>query len=149
MNRRTTLAAALALTAGLALAGCGTGESAPQFTVDGAYMPQPVTDDMAGAFFTVKNNGGTADKITSVTSDFAKDITLHKTSGTKMEQADSLPVPANGELKLSRGGNHLMFMGLKYKPTKGDVITVQLRFAHAEPVTVSIPVRAANYQPKK
>ncbi|BDM73378.1 hypothetical protein HEK616_68650 [Streptomyces nigrescens] len=148
MNRRTTLAAALALTAGLALSACDDG-SAPKLSVSGAYLPQPVTQDMAGAFFTVKNTGGTADKLTSVTSNFAKDITLHKTSGGKMEQVDSLPIPANGELKLSRGGNHLMFMGLKYKPTKGDVITLQLQFAHAEPVRVSVPVKAVNYQPKK
>ncbi|MEU9499126.1 copper chaperone PCu(A)C [Streptomyces sp. NPDC048196] len=148
MNRRTTLAAALALTAGLALSACGAGDAGPHFQVDGAYMPQPVTQDMAGAFFTVKNNGA-ADKIVSVTSDLAKDVSMHKTVGNKMEQVTSLPISAGGELRFERGGMHLMFMGLKYKPAKGDSIGVTLQFAHAEPVKVAVPVRAVNYQPKK
>ncbi|MFE0186969.1 copper chaperone PCu(A)C [Streptomyces sp. NPDC058989] len=148
MNRRTTLAAALALTASLALAGCDTGQPDPQMTAEGAYMPQPVTQDMAGGFLTIKN-GGAADKLTAVTTDQAKDVTIHKTVGNKMEQVKSLPIPAGGELRLERGGNHLMLMGLKYKPTKGDVIRVQLQFAHAEPVNVDLQVKAADYQPKK
>ncbi|GAO07143.1 hypothetical protein TPA0598_02_03820 [Streptomyces lydicamycinicus] len=146
MNRRITLAAALTLTAGLALAGCG--DAAPKLEVVDAYMPQPVNQDMAGAYFTVKNNTDTADKLTSVTSNLAKDISIHKTVGSKMERVESLPVPANGTLQLGRGGNHLMFMGLKSKPTKNDVVTIQLHFANAEPVRVSVPVKAADYQPK-
>ncbi|WP_407287237.1 copper chaperone PCu(A)C [Streptomyces sp. BP-8] len=148
MNRRTALTAALALTASLALAGCGTGESDPQMTVEGAYMPQPVTQDMAGGFLTIKNSGA-ADKLTAVTTNEAKSVTIHKTAGNKMEQVESLPIPAGGELRLERGGNHLMLMGMKHKPAKSDVIRVQLQFAHAEPVDVDLPVKAADYQPKK
>ncbi|MCL7489897.1 copper chaperone PCu(A)C [Streptomyces sp. MCA2] len=148
MNRRTTLAAALTLTAGLVLAGCG-GDSAPQLKVADPYMPQPVDQNMAGAYFTVKNSGGTADKLTSVTSDLSKDITIHKTVGTKMEQVNSLAIPAGGELRLSRGGNHLMFMGLKKKPAEGDKVTVELHFATAGPIKVTVPVKAVTYAPKK
>ncbi|MEU5210996.1 copper chaperone PCu(A)C [Streptomyces sp. NPDC020742] len=149
MTRRTALAAALALTAGLALAGCGGGtDTAPKLTVDGAYMPQPITDQMAGAFFTVRNSGG-ADKLTSVTSDLAKDISMHKTVGTKMEQVNSLAIPANGSLDLARGGNHLMFMGLKKKPAEGEKVSIQLHFATSAPLTVQVPVKAADYAPKK
>ncbi|BCK69859.1 hypothetical protein Srufu_038120 [Streptomyces libani subsp. rufus] len=147
MNRRSTLAAALTLTTGLALAGCG-GDSAPKLEVADAYMPQPVSQQMAGAYFTVKNNGDTADKLTSVTSNLAKDISIHKTVGTKMERVESLPIPANGTLQLCHGGNHLMFMGLKSKPTKDDVVTIRLHFAHADPIRVAVPVKAADYQPK-
>ncbi|MGY5123450.1 copper chaperone PCu(A)C [Streptomyces nigrescens] len=147
MNRHTTLAVALTLTAGLTLAGCG-GDGVPRIEVADPYMPQPVTQQMAGAYLTVKNNGDTAEKLTEVTSNLAKTITIHKTVGNKMEQVESLPVPANGTLRLSHGGNHLMFMGLKSKPAKGDVFTVTLHFAAADPVRVQIPVKAADYQPK-
>ncbi|MEU8993470.1 copper chaperone PCu(A)C [Streptomyces caniferus] len=149
MNRRTTLAAALALTAGLTLAGCGGADGAPQLEVADPYMPQPVDQNMAGAYFTVKNSGDTADKLTSVTSDLSKDITIHKTVGTKMEQVDSLAIPAGGELRLSRGGNHLMFMGLKKKPAEGDKVTLRLHFATADPIKVTVPVKAVTYAPKK
>ncbi|MGW7485553.1 copper chaperone PCu(A)C [Streptomyces sp. NPDC054786] len=149
MNRRTTLAAAVTLTAGLALAGCGGADSAPQLKVADPYMPQPVDQNMAGAYFTVKNSGGTADKLTSVTSDLSKDITIHKTVGTKMEQVNSLAIPAGGELRLSRGGNHLMFMGLKNKPAEGDKVSIELHFASAKPIKVTVPVKAVTYAPKK
>ncbi|UQA94204.1 copper chaperone PCu(A)C [Streptomyces halobius] len=148
MNRRTTLATALALTAALGLAGCG-GDTGPRLKVVDAYMPQPVTQNMAGAFFVIENTGDTADKLTSVTSDLSKDVTIHKTVGNKMEQVPSLDVPANGELTLDRGGNHLMFMGLKNKPAEGDKVTIELHFATSEPVRVDVPVKAATFEPKK
>ncbi|KUL40387.1 copper resistance protein CopZ [Streptomyces sp. NRRL F-4489] len=158
-TRRTALAAGLGLAAALTLAGCGGSASGnakdgkdakdgkPQLAVSGAYMPQPITQQMAGAYFTVKNTGSAADKLTSVTSDLSKDITLHKTTGNKMEQVDSLPVPANGELKLSAGGNHLMFMDLSRKPAAGQTVTVELHFATAAPVKVEVPVKPADYRP--
>jgi copper(I)-binding protein len=150
VNRRITLAAALALTAGLTLAGCGgSDDGAPKLKVSGAYMPQPVTQDMAGAFLVVKNTGGTADKLTSVTSDLSKDITIHETVGNKMQEVPSLKVPAGGELTLARGGNHLMFMGLENKPTEGDTVTIELHFATADPITVDVPVKSVSYAPKK
>ncbi|MFK0289190.1 copper chaperone PCu(A)C [Streptomyces sp. NPDC090442] len=149
VSRRIAMASALVLTTGLALAGCGGKDSAPKLSVSGAYMPQPVTDQMAGAYFVVKNDGGTADKLTSVTSDLSKDISLHTTNGNKMEHVNSLPVPANGELKLSSGGDHVMFMGLTHKPTAGQKVTIELHFATAAPVKVEVPVKPADYRPGK
>lgn len=48
MNARTTrtLAAALSLTAALAISGC-SGDDKPEMTVSGAFMPQPVNDKAA------------------------------------------------------------------------------------------------------
>ncbi|MFD7107956.1 copper chaperone PCu(A)C [Streptomyces celluloflavus] len=148
MNRRTAIAAALALTSALALAGCG-GDSAPKLSVADPYMPQPVTQDMAGAFLVIKNSGSTADQLTSVTSDISKDISIHKTVGSKMEEVPSLDVPANGELTLARGGNHVMFMGLKKKPAEGDKVAIELHFKTAGTVKVDVPVKSATFAPKK
>lgn len=145
--RRIAVATPLALACGLALAGCGGG--APELKVSGAYMPQPITENMAGAFLVIKNTGDTADKLTSVTSDLAKDVSIHKTVGNKMEEVKSLDVPAGGELKLARGGNHLMFMGLAHKPVEGDKVSIKLHFATAEPVTVEVPVKSVSYKPAK
>lgn len=147
MNRRTALAAALALTAGFALAGCG-GDSAPELKVSGAYMPQPVTQSMAGAFMVIENSGGTADKLTSVTSDLSENVTIHETAGNKMQEVKSLDIPAHGELELARGGNHLMFMGLKNKPAEGQKVTIELHFDKSDPVTVEVPVTSGTYDPK-
>ncbi|MFE6228257.1 copper chaperone PCu(A)C [Streptomyces sp. NPDC057854] len=149
MTRRTTaLSAAVALAAALALTGCSSGGDEPELKVSGAYMPQPVMD-MAGGFLTIENTGDTADKLTSVTSPLSDDVTLHETKNQKMRQVPSFDIPAHGELKLARGGNHLMFMELKSKPKQGEKVSVELHFEKAEPITVELPVEAATHNPQQ
>ncbi|MER7731132.1 copper chaperone PCu(A)C [Streptomyces erythrochromogenes] len=146
MNTRTTrtLAAALSLTAALAISGC-SGDSKPEMTVGGAFMPQPVNDKMAGGFMVIKNGSGTADKLTGATSSLSDDLQIHETKDQKMQQVQSMDVPANGELKLERGGNHIMFMGLKSTPKVGDKVTVELRFEKAGSVKVELDVKDRTY----
>lgn len=158
MNPRTTrtLAAALSLTAALAISGCssdskdsassaGSGAK-PKLTVSGGYMPEPVNDKMAGAFMVIENDSKTADKLTGVTSTLSDDLQIHETKDQKMQQVQSMDVPANGELKLERGGSHVMFMGLKNTPRVGDKVTVELRFEKADPVKVELDVKERTYK---
>ncbi|MCX4963327.1 copper chaperone PCu(A)C [Streptomyces sp. NBC_00654] len=147
MNRRTTLAAVLALTTGLTLAGCST-DSEPELKVVGGFMPQPVSD-MAAAFLVVQNSGDTADRLTSVTSPLSDDVTIHETKNQKMREVTSFEVPAGGELDLERGGNHIMFMKLKQKPEQGDKVSVELHFEKADPIKVDLPVKETTHNPKK
>ncbi|GGT21753.1 copper chaperone PCu(A)C [Streptomyces purpureus] len=158
MNRRTTrtatrtLAASIALASGLALTGCSSDGDAkdgkPQLKVSGAFMPQPVMD-MAGGFLVIKNDSGTADKLTSVSSPLSDDVQIHETKDQKMRQVKSFDIPANGELKLERGGNHIMFMKIKQKPKQGDKVSVELRFEKSGPIKVELPVEAPNHNPKQ
>lgn len=132
MNRRTVLAGVLALTTGLALAGCSTGSDEPELKVVGAYLPQPVSD-MAAGFLVVQNSGGAADRLTSVTSPLSDDVTIHETKNQQMREVTSFEVPAGGELDLERGGNHIMFMDLKKQPKQGEKVSVELHFEKAAP----------------
>jgi copper(I)-binding protein len=143
----------------LALAGCGGSDSGSdsasgsaggkaELSVGSAYMPQPVSDEMAAGFFTVTNEGGAADELTSVTSDVAGQVTVHETVGGAMREVKGLKVPAHGELVLKSGGNHLMFEQLKRKPKEGQTVSVELRFADSGPVKVEMPVKPATYTPK-
>ena len=156
MSRRTLISGAIALTAGLALAGCsdssGDKDGAkasdkPELKVAGAFMPEPAMDTMASGFFTVTNKGG-EDKLTSVTSAIADKVTLHSTKGSAMKEQKSFDVPANGELDFARGGNHLMFEELKHKPKQGDKVAVTLHFEKSDPIEIEVPVKAATYNPK-
>ncbi|MEN8649903.1 copper chaperone PCu(A)C [Streptomyces sp. 21So2-11] len=154
MNRRTTLATAVALTVGLALAGCsgdseGAGDGKPELKVSGAFMPEPVMDDMAAGFLTIKNNSSTADKLTSLTSDIAGEVQIHETKDQKMQEVKSFGIPANGELNLERGGNHIMFLKLKKKPARGEKVAVELHFEKAATLTVDFPVEETTHNPKK
>ncbi|MFE5809919.1 copper chaperone PCu(A)C [Streptomyces sp. NPDC056491] len=146
MTGRTTrtLAVALSLTAALAISGC-SGDAEPKMAVSGAFMPQPVNDKMAGGFMVIKNGSETADKLTGITSSLSDDLQIHETKDQKMQQVQSMDVPANGELRLERGGNHIMFMGLKSTPKVGDKVTVELRFEKAGPVKVELDVKDRTY----
>lgn len=152
MTRRRTalgpLAAAIALSAGLTLAGCSSG-SEPELKVDNAFMPQPVGDAMAAGFLTVHNSGGAADKLTSATSDISDDVTIHASENQKMRAVNAFDVPADGELDLERGGNHIMFMKLKQHLKQGEKVTVELHFEKSDPIKVELPVKEPTYNPKK
>ncbi|GAB2733645.1 copper chaperone PCu(A)C [Streptomyces bullii] len=150
--RRSAPAAAV-LAGALALAGCGTysgpgsGGGKAELSVGSAYMPQPVSDEMAAGFLTISNKGGAADELTSVTSDVAGQVTVHETVGSAMQEVTRLEIPAHGRLVLKSGGNHLMFEKLKRKPKEGQTVSVELRFAHSGPVTVEMPVKPPTYTP--
>ncbi|MEV8594467.1 copper chaperone PCu(A)C [Streptomyces sp. NPDC052012] len=158
--RRIALVAG-AVAGALALAGCGGSDSGSgsdaasakaasgkaELSVGGAYMPQPVSD-MAAGFLTITNKGGTDDRLTSVSSDVAGQVTVHETVDGAMREVESLDIPAHGRLVLASGGNHLMFEQLKRRPKQGQKVSVELRFAHSDPVTVEIPVKPATYNPK-
>lgn len=153
--RRRPAFAAVAVIGALALAGCGgsgsdsesdSAGSGAELSVDAAYIPQPVSDSMAAGFLTITNEGGAADELTSVTSE-AGEVTVHETVDGTMKEVDRLEVPAHGQLVFKSGGNHLMFEKLKQQPKQGQSVTVELHFAHSGPVTVTLPVKAATYQP--
>jgi periplasmic copper chaperone A len=154
---RPAVAVALVAAGLLTLSACGSGSggssgsaaSGPKLSVRDAYVPEPVTAEMAGGFLTVHNAGGTGDRLTSIDSaDFA-DVQLHRNAGGQMQRTKSLPVPAKGDLRLDRGGNHIMFLEPKRKPVKGEKVPVTLHFEKSDPVTVSMPVEATNYVPEK
>ncbi|MGV9313571.1 copper chaperone PCu(A)C [Streptomyces sp. NPDC003691] len=156
-----TAVAAGAVAAALTLTGCSTDSSAstgsgssngrpdaPELTVSGEFMPQPVSD-MAAGFLTVRNGGGKADTLTSVTSPLSDTITIHESKGQRMRKVDSFPIPADGKLALERGGNHIMFEGLKERPKKGEKVSVELRFEKSDPIRVELPVMDTGYNPAK
>ncbi|WP_328692775.1 copper chaperone PCu(A)C [Streptomyces phaeochromogenes] len=145
-------AAALVVAAALALAGCGdsdsdSGSSEPELSVGSVYMPQPVSDSMAAGFLVVANAGGADDRLSSVTSDIAGEVTLHTTSGQSMTEVKNLDVPGHGKLVLESGGNHLMFEKLKRKPKEGDKVSLELHFTKSGPMKVEMPVKSPTYRP--
>lgn len=147
MRHLTVPAAVMVGALALPLTGCGGSDDAKaELSVSSSYMPQPVSD-MAAGFLTIANKGGAADDLTSVTTDAAGSVTIHRTVGQSMEEVKSLDVPAHGQLVFKSGGNHLMFENLKRQPKQGQKVTVELHFAKAGPIKAEIPVKSATYNP--
>ncbi|MFE4513266.1 copper chaperone PCu(A)C [Kitasatospora sp. NPDC056783] len=157
--RRTALLGAVVATAlggSAVLAACGSGDgtagpdaasSGPaRISVADSYIPLPPAGGMAAGYLTVRNDGG-HDELLKVSSPAARSVTMHRSTESTMEQVDSLDVPAHGDLRLARGGNHLMIMGWQKAPALGDELELDLTFAKSGTISVKVPVKELTYRP--
>jgi periplasmic copper chaperone A len=98
------------------------------------------------AFMVIENHSMTDDRLIGVLSRVAQKTELHtnKVGTDGMTQMPAVPegfaIPGSSSIALSRGGDHIMFMGLSVMPADGDSIPVTLIFEHAGEVTLDIPV---------
>ncbi|MCB2116064.1 MAG: copper chaperone PCu(A)C [Rhodobacteraceae bacterium] len=136
---QTTLAAAAAL---IALPAC----AADTITVKDAYA-RFMPGAMAGAaFMVIENTGDADDQLIDAASDVSMrtELHTHKAGADGMMQMIHVPegftIPAHGDHLLQRGGDHVMFMGLKERPAEGAMVHLTLTFEKAGTVEVDVPV---------
>ena len=148
MFRRTTL---LLLVLFLMLAACGGGDATTEtaaggITIEEAWARPPA---MAGgngaAYFLIRNDGDTADRLIAVSSPLAM-AEMHESvmadDGTMtMNPVAGVDVPAGETVAFERGGLHIMFMGVAEPPAVGDTIPLTLTFENAGEITIDVPVR--------
>ncbi|MCB2120023.1 MAG: copper chaperone PCu(A)C [Rhodobacteraceae bacterium] len=132
-----------------ALAALALAMATPAFAEDGMTISNAYARFMPGskagaAFFTIENHTGADDRLVSAASEVSMMVELHThkqaADGTMqmVHVEEGFEVPAGGTHQLARGGDHVMFMGLKGDP--GETVTVTLSFEHAGDMTVEIPV---------
>ncbi len=106
--------------------------------------------DVAAGYATVT---GGADRLISVTADFAAAAELHLTVAgddgiVRMRPVgDGLAVTAGDPLVLAPGGPHIMFTGLGQSAADGARLAVTLVFERAGEVEVAFPVRRRAGEP--
>jgi len=100
-----------------------------------------------GAFLTIRNDGDTADQLTGASSTIAPMVGVHETIADngvmKMRPVGSIDLPPHQTVMLKPGGYHVMLMGLANPLKEGDTFPLDLTFAHAGKVTVTVTVKAA------
>jgi copper(I)-binding protein len=98
------------------------------------------------AFMMIENSGLSADRLIGARSDIAAMVELHshvdQGGGVmKMVEIEGGVEIAPGETyHMKRGGDHVMFMGLKESLEQGAEISVTLTFEQAGDITIAIPV---------
>ena len=124
-----------------------SGAIAGGIMVDDAYARSSGKMDKAGAaFMTIHNHTDTDDRLISVSSEAAKMVQLHthlKSDDGVMKMRhvpDGFLVPANSILMLSRGKDHVMFMGLTDPWEHGQSIPLTLVFANAGEVEIQVKI---------
>ncbi|MFN3399349.1 MAG: DUF1775 domain-containing protein [Ferrovibrio sp.] len=102
---------------------------------------------VGGVFLTLKNGGGTADRLVKAASPVAESVELHTHikdgDAMRMRAVENIPVPAHGQTALEPGGYHIMLIGLKQALKEGGSFPLTLTFEKAGSVTVTVPVQKA------
>lgn len=100
----------------------------------------------AAVYFTLTNKGTAPDRLLSVRTEAAKSAQLHRSvqgdNGVmKMRpMAEGLALPPGESATLTRGGSHLMLMGVDRALPEGAEIRLELTFEAAGTVVLSVPV---------
>lgn len=141
---KTVLAAAVAAVA-------LPGAMLPAFANDGLHVDNAYARFMPGAmagaaFMTIENQMTEDDRLISAASDIAEKVELHThkqgTDGTMqmVHVPEGFVIPAQGMHELKRGGDHVMFMGLKKIPADGTTVHLTLTFEKAGVMELDVPV---------
>jgi periplasmic copper chaperone A len=169
--RRPGLLVAGALALAVAAGGCGSSDDPQQpkpSTVDishggsakvgslqisGAYVPQPASPATAAAYFTIRNNGDSADSLRQISTPISSMAMLHRYRSTgpdteKMTDIMELKLPPHQTIQLRPGQLHVMIENPQANLKKGDVVALTLVFAHAGKVTLQAPVTAIGRGPQ-
>jgi hypothetical protein len=139
-----TRGAVLAALAGLAAAALA---APPAVIVVSRAWTRPALVGMnAAGYLTLANRGRAADRLTGAATADAARVSIHVSrqigAVMTMRPVAGLDIPAGGSVTLAPGGYHLMLEGLKRPLRSGDKITVQLHFATAGDMKVSLAVIA-------
>jgi copper(I)-binding protein len=136
---RLAALALLAITSGAAAA------DGPTVSQAWARATAPGVD--VGAVYLSIDGGATDDSLVSASSVRAGMVHLHtvEESGgvAKMRAVEGIEVPAGKRVVLAPKGMHIMLMGLAKPLVAGETFPLELRFAKAGELGISVVVRAA------
>lgn len=107
-----------------------------------ARSANPMT---GAAFMTLSNHRDVDCRLIGVASDAAERVELHthrEVDGVMkmIHVEEGFDIPAYGTRHLERGGDHVMFMGLKRPMADGDTIPLTLDFGDCGTQQVEVPV---------
>jgi periplasmic copper chaperone A len=105
-------------------------------------------DGNSAAYMMLTNYTDVDAALVGASSDVATAVEIHLSSmdadGTmKMEQQESVAIPAGAALELKPGSYHVMFIGLTRDLVVGDEVTLTLHFDGYDDVTLTVPVQDA------
>lgn len=121
---------------------------APALAGSGLEVLQPWARAPAGngpgALYMTLHDAGAADRLTGVTTDAGGMAMLHESASSNgvetMRDLSGVALPAGGTVVMRPGGIHVMLMDLGRKLRAGDTLHATLSFAHAAPLTITVPV---------
>ena len=137
-----------------ALGGCGASSStatpaAPGPVASGAFSYACAASGDCGAFMTINNASGPADKLVAVTTTVTNRAELHTMAMDSqgkmaMQKVDSIAIPAAGNLELKPGSFHVMLFGLNRELKVGETFPLTLTYEQGGQQTIQVQVKPKN-----
>lgn len=120
--------------------------AAENVTIDNAWVREaPPVSRVQAAYATLKNNQSSDVEIISATSPAFKKIEFHKTISenglTKMQQQESIIIPAQGEAMLEPEGMHMMLFNPIAPLRSGEKVDIYFKFSDGATTTSSFIVK--------
>lgn len=138
------VACAAALSAAVALAGCGQEK---ELYVDGGWVSLPARTGAPGAAYFTIHGGPSDDALLRVSSEITLKTEIHESGkgadGTMtMTPLESVPIPAGGKVEFAPGGKHVMLFNMRtLKP--GQTMRLDFTFASGEQIYIDAPAYPA------
>ena len=109
---------------------------------------------VSAGYVIIENHGDKADKLLSVSADWARKVELHNVRTNQDGVMEMLPVknmilPAHGKLYLRPGGQHIMLYQLTQPLVVGQKRVLEFNFAAAGKIKVVFTVRPITYKGKE
>lgn len=121
----------------------------PVLAHDGPHISDPYARASAASgaiFLVIENHSDQDDRLIAASTDVAERTELHThqqdANGVvqMIEVPDGFAIPAKGSHALSRGGDHIMLLGLKRPLAQGDTFPLTLTFERGEEITLEVAV---------
>ena len=139
MRKSLLLVAALAFTPSLAMA--------ENITIEEPWTRASLSSAVknAAVYMVIANDAETPDALLKVEGTVADRTEVHEMTFVddimRMNEVESLEVPAKGTAFLEPGGSHIMLLGLKEPLKQGESFDLKLTFEKAGTVSTSVEIR--------
>ncbi|WP_037604267.1 copper chaperone PCu(A)C [Streptacidiphilus rugosus] len=121
-----------------AASGAASAATAPKLAMFTAYLDRPAgASGPVDAYVTIRNGGGSDDRLVSVNTPWAASVVIVDASGHTLPW---VTVPAEGSIALKPGGLHLELRNLRRAPKPHEVIQLDLTFASTGTVQTWSPL---------
>lgn len=129
----------VSLLAPLVLALATACQAPAERAVENAWARLPAASGRPAAAYLTLKGGASGATLVGIASPTVERAELHEMTSEggimRMGAVRSIPVPANGEVKLAPGGLHIMLFGLQPGQNAGGTLPLVLRFADGSSMT--------------
>ena len=113
-------------------------------TISQTIAVEPVLDDVAALYLTIRNGGAEEDTLVAVQTAIAGRAEIHDQvrdgEMVHMRPREQVIVPADDAVVFAPGGLHVMLMELTAPIVAGDTLVVDFLFARGGSLTARVPV---------